>query len=345
MNAEKETNVVTRIVQRWRSKTNPISNTIGGSERTDFLISAPYADKLPIKVAEYIRQDVPFTILIPLSLLNEIDRVEKNQIDEIVRDKRSRMKLIISTSLGQAWLINHPSCRLDTSTHSVFFTEAPECEELQRASNAIFSSWYAENLAITHDATFSSETLPSNDLHQLVMSAIDRLMTGGMALEHDAFADLTPRELRAQKRNSKRQRTVDQSERLDADTAIPSDQSMGRSQQSDDKTNSPFDRTPFSVEEVTSDPPTATPTQESECQRTLRHPLHTISTGAPPLPIERWPALQDPEDVPPNMVQVPKEEIKAGMPSDLIILRDKNGRQRMHTGSQVSANCINSNRT
>jgi hypothetical protein len=85
VNAEKDTNVVTRIVQRWRTKTNPISNTIGGSERTDFFISAPYADKLPIKVAEYIRQDVPFAILIPLSLLNEIDRVGKNQIDEIVR--------------------------------------------------------------------------------------------------------------------------------------------------------------------------------------------------------------------------------------------------------------------
>ncbi len=239
------------------------------------------------------------------------------------------MKLIISTSLGQAWLINHPSCCLDTSTHSVFFTETPECEKLQLASNAIFSSWYAENLTITHDATFSSETLPSNDLHQLIVSAIDRLMTRGMIQEHDAFADLTPRELRAQKRDSKRQRTVDQSELLDADTAIPSDQSMERSQKSNDETNSPFDRTPFAVEEVTSDSPTAIPTPENECQRTLRHPLHTISTSAPPLPIERWPALQDPENVPPNMVQVPKEEIKTGMPSDLIILRDKNGRQRI----------------
>ncbi len=293
------------------------------------MIAAPYADKLPIKVAEYIRQDIPFAILIPLSLLNEIDRVGENQIDEIVRDKRSRMKLIISTSLGQAWLINHPSCGLDTSTHSVFFTETLECEELQLASNAIFSSWYAENLIITHDATFSSETLPSNDLHQLVVSVIDRLMTGGMIQEHDAFADLTPRELRAQKRNSKRQRTVDQSECLDADTAILSDQSMGRSQHSDDETDSPFDRTPFSVEEVTFDSPTATPTQGNECQWTLRHPLHTISTSTPPLHIERWPALQDPEDVPSSMVQVPKEDIKPGMPSDLIILRDKNGRQRI----------------
>jgi hypothetical protein len=101
VNAEKDTNVVTRIVQRWRSKTNLISNTIGGSERTEFLIAAPYADKLPIKVAEYIRQDIPFAILIPLSLLNEIDRVGKNQIDEIVRDKkRSRMKLIHITGAG-----------------------------------------------------------------------------------------------------------------------------------------------------------------------------------------------------------------------------------------------------
>jgi hypothetical protein len=66
----------------------------------DFLIAAPYAKKLPIKVAEYIRQDLPFAILIPLSLLSEIDRVGKNQIDEMLRDRRSRMKLIISTSLG-----------------------------------------------------------------------------------------------------------------------------------------------------------------------------------------------------------------------------------------------------
>ncbi len=77
MNAEKDTNVATRIVQRWRSLSNPISNTIGGTEGTDFLIATPYADKLLLKVADYIRQDTPFAILIPLSLLNEIERVER----------------------------------------------------------------------------------------------------------------------------------------------------------------------------------------------------------------------------------------------------------------------------
>ena len=88
VNAEKDTNVVTRIVQRWRTLGNPISNAIGDSGGTDFLIAAPYADKLPLKVAEYIRKDVPFAILVPLSLLNEIDRTGKDEIDETVRDKR-----------------------------------------------------------------------------------------------------------------------------------------------------------------------------------------------------------------------------------------------------------------
>jgi hypothetical protein len=110
VNAEKDTYVVTRIVQRWRTPTNPISNTIGASlESFDFLIAAPYADKLPLKVAEYIRKDIPFAILIPLPLLNEIDRISKTEIDQEVRKKRLQMKLIVSSSLGQAWLINHPS--------------------------------------------------------------------------------------------------------------------------------------------------------------------------------------------------------------------------------------------
>jgi hypothetical protein len=146
---------VTRIVQRWRTLDNPISNTIDDSGGTDFLIAAPYADKLPLKVAEYIRKDVPFAILVPLFLLNEIDRTGKNEIDENVRDKRLRMKLVISTSLGQAWLINHPSCNLATSRHSVFFTESPDEDTLQRASSAIFCSWYTENLTFDGVDTLS----------------------------------------------------------------------------------------------------------------------------------------------------------------------------------------------
>ncbi len=60
VNAEKDTIVATRIVQRWRKPSNPISNTVGSiSDKIDFLISAPYA------------------VLLQLSLMNEIDRTDK----------------------------------------------------------------------------------------------------------------------------------------------------------------------------------------------------------------------------------------------------------------------------
>ena len=124
VNAEKDTIVATRIVQRWRKPSNPINNTVVGSisDKIDFLISAPYADKLPPKVAELIRKNIPFAVLLPLSLINEIDRTGKTSIDESVREKRLTMKLIIATSLGQGWLINHPECKVVNSPHAVFFT-------------------------------------------------------------------------------------------------------------------------------------------------------------------------------------------------------------------------------
>ncbi len=86
VNAEKNTIVATRIVQRWRKPSNPISNTVGSiSDKIDVLISAPYADKLPPKVAELITKDISFAVLLPLSLINEIDRTGKTSIDETVR--------------------------------------------------------------------------------------------------------------------------------------------------------------------------------------------------------------------------------------------------------------------
>ncbi len=151
---------------------------------------------------------------VPLSLLNEIDRTGKNEIDEIVRDKRSRMKLVISTSLGQAWLINYPSCNLTTSQHSVFFTESPDEETLQRASSAAFCSWSTENSTCSGGTLSYSNELESRNLCELVVSAIDRLMTGGTKPKYDNFAQMTPREMRARKRG-KTLISVDQSERQD----------------------------------------------------------------------------------------------------------------------------------
>jgi predicted transcriptional regulator len=87
----------TRVSQRWRKPSNQINNTVDSvSDKIDFLISAPYADKLPPKVAELIRKEIPFAVLLPLSLLNEIKRTGKTSINKSVRKKRLYMKLIIA---------------------------------------------------------------------------------------------------------------------------------------------------------------------------------------------------------------------------------------------------------
>jgi predicted transcriptional regulator len=87
----------TRVSQRWRKPSNQINNTVDSvSDKIDFLISAPYADKLPPKVAELIRKEIPFAVLLPLSLLNEIKRTGKTSINKSVRKKRLCMKLIIA---------------------------------------------------------------------------------------------------------------------------------------------------------------------------------------------------------------------------------------------------------
>ncbi len=173
----------------------------------------------------------------------------------------------------------------------------------------MFSSWYIEN-AESADTTFSSTDMSSHDLDLLVVDAIDRLMMGGISHKHDAFANLTPRELRAKRRENNRKVTTDQSKgQNDVSVTFP-DQSE-------------------TEEESKSDSSPSSETRSTECQRTLNHLLHTIATAPPPLPIEKWAPLQNPEGIPSNMIQVPKHEIKKGLPLDLIILQDKKGHKRI----------------
>jgi hypothetical protein len=130
------------------------------------LISAPYADKLPPKVAELIRKDIPFAVLLPLSLINEIDRTGKTSIDETVRKKRLAMKLIIATSLGQGWLINHPECKIDNSTHAVFFTACSANEQLHNKGTEAFHKW----MESTSGARITPKTLNGeNDIDTLCL--------------------------------------------------------------------------------------------------------------------------------------------------------------------------------
>jgi hypothetical protein len=124
----------------------------------------------------------PFAILIPLPLLNEIDRTSKTEIDPEIRRKRAQMKLILSSSLGQAWLINHPECCVKDAPHSVFFTQLADSPELTTASQKIFSDWSANYLGCDEISTqsFMPSVLPGGqDMNELALLAIDSLFRDG----------------------------------------------------------------------------------------------------------------------------------------------------------------------
>ena len=328
VNAEKDTYVVTRIVQRWRTPTNPISNTIGASlESFDFLIAAPYADKLPLKVAEYIRKDIPFAILIPLPLLNEIDRISKTEIDQEVRKKRLQMKLIVSSSLGQAWLINHPECLVKNTAHSVFFTQLADSLELNTASQKIFSDWSANYLG--YDEVGTQSFLPSilpggQDMDEIALLAIDSLFRDGATRTNETalMGEATPstRSERAARRAQPRTSSSKSPKRAlhkPAQTIAPTPTSR------DARATKRKQQTISASNEDAYDHP------DEECNRTEKHPVHVISTALPPKNITFWPELQNPDDVSSGMELLPPEKYKPGWPPDLIVLADKRGWSRI----------------
>jgi hypothetical protein len=301
VNAERDTPVVTRMVQRWREPTNPISNTIGSlTDKIDFLITATYADKLTIKIAELIRKDIPFAALIPLPLLNEIERTGKTEIDKDVQSKRLNMKLVISTSLGQAWLINHPECKLNNSCHAVFFTTCKTNTALQQEGEQMFQEW-AHELATggTNPTRINTCSQQTQDIDQLAIDTIDNLMKDGAARhgKQPVFnnTQLTPRETRALKRSN----------------SAPTNKSKHKKQK-------------LSNARTKSDTHSNT-----QCVRTLTHPMHVISTTASPAPISTWPDKQSMEDVPKDMVIIPENHKKKEWPPKLIVLKDEKNRERI----------------
>ncbi len=56
--------------------------------------------------------------------------------------------------------------------------------------------------------------------------------------------------------------------------------------------------------------------------------MHVISTALPPDPLDTWPEKQDENDVK-NKVRLFPDQLKKGYPSDLIIIRDDKGRDRI----------------
>ena len=156
VNAEKDTTVAARIVQRWRAPTNPISVVRGSAGKPDFLIVAPYADKVTHQIADHIRRDQPFAALVPVDLLHEIDRDKDGKIDERVRSKRESMATIVITSVNLVWLISYPGIQLEGNCKVLFSKEG------QRQAD--------------------DEAEPSVVDERLVLESIDEIMATSFAL-------------------------------------------------------------------------------------------------------------------------------------------------------------------
>ncbi len=101
------------------------------------------------------------------------------------------MKLIIATSLGQGWLINHPECRVDNSTHAVFFTACSANEQLHNKGTEAFHKW----MESTSGAKIALKSLDGgNDVDTLCLNAIHEFMKDGVSRKK-----LSPHDIRALK--------------------------------------------------------------------------------------------------------------------------------------------------
>jgi hypothetical protein len=120
--AEKDTHLATRIVQRWRVPKNPISNVRSDDkEDFDFLIAAPFAEKVTHKVAQLIRERKKFAVLMAVDLLPQIKVTRAKENDEVVGQALLSMPTILIAPLALVWLVNHPDYQLPKQGHVVLY--------------------------------------------------------------------------------------------------------------------------------------------------------------------------------------------------------------------------------
>ena len=151
VSANKDTAAVSRIVQKWRKPTNPISQgklgsfvepksrdeaeseaevfsmdpskeTLGAAGKLNaFSIGTPHADTGVREIRELILSGKAFAVLTPISLLPQIARgTSENEMDEEIAVKVDGMTKIIMAATADAWLIHLPGT---VRRHEVFTAE------------------------------------------------------------------------------------------------------------------------------------------------------------------------------------------------------------------------------
>ncbi len=90
-------------------------------EDFDFLIAAPFVEKVTHKVVQLIREGKKFAVLIAVDLLPQIKVTKTKEDDELVQQCLLSMPTILIAPLALVWLVNHPDYRLPKQGHVVLY--------------------------------------------------------------------------------------------------------------------------------------------------------------------------------------------------------------------------------
>jgi hypothetical protein len=222
------------------------------------------------------------------------------------------MKLVVSTLLGQGWLINHPECRPDKTSHSIFFTTCTN-KVLQDKAEDIFQEWAQSSLEYPSVKITPSEHI-ARDIDLACLYSIDVLMNGTqrrtnsteiLVYNQDQNFNLNAQSAMTsqEKRLRKRQQIIREARKGTENVSREQGSTVGQ----DSTTTVPADPDSSNRQDTTegqgSDITVSTADKE-QCIRTTPHPLHVTSTSLPPDPIETWPVKQILDDIPLGMARV-----------------------------------------
>ena len=173
-------------------RTLPISNVRSDNkEDFDFLIAAPFAEKVTHKVAQLIREGKKFAVLVAVDLLPQIKVTKTKENDEVVRQALLSMPTILIAPLALVWLINHPDYQLPKQGHVVLYGTndhvlTERSSEMGNVGSDVEMTEKPEhpenNLFTSSNSDWPNKPFPENsidDWSSAVVVGIDRLCCDG----------------------------------------------------------------------------------------------------------------------------------------------------------------------
>ena len=122
--AGKDTHLVSRALQKWRSPTNPIINRATKEaallEKWDFAVVIPRPDRATADAARLLAGDRPVCILVPTDLVHYIPQLADGSFDTHLEKVVSEAKLLALTAPCMTWVCH----KTGIERHNVFAIES-----------------------------------------------------------------------------------------------------------------------------------------------------------------------------------------------------------------------------